>query len=127
MPSVLFFQRQGYALSLFIDFQDPNLHLLPNLDYLGGVFDVTVCQLTDVDETVLVHPYIGEGPEFGDIGDDRRQQHAGLQVFDAVYPFSKLERGKGLPGIAAGFGWLIRSATSLESRMLTARCSSLNA
>ena len=102
--SVLFFERQGDTLSLPVDIEDTHLNLLADLDNLGRISDESICQLADMDQAILMYPDIGEGPEFGDIGDDRRQQHAGTQVGKVMNSLGKLELDKGLSGIATGSG-----------------------
>jgi hypothetical protein len=56
-----------------------------------------------VDQAVLVDADVGEGPEAGDIGDDRRQHHARPQVLETMDAGGIAELDEGCAGVTARF------------------------
>ena len=72
--------RKGDALALQIDISHTHHHMVVELHHLVGVAYVSVCQLGDMHQTVIVDTYIDKGAEIGDVGHDARHHHAHLQV-----------------------------------------------
>ena len=69
----------------------------------GGVGDVFIGQLTDVDESVLMDTDVNEGSEIGDICHNSRQFHAFVQVFNGLNTGVELEGFNLFAGVTAGF------------------------
>ena len=63
-----------------------------DVQLVGGVLYVPVGDLTDVDQSVLVHADIDKGPELGDIGNQSGQPHPRLKVINAVDPLAEGEQ-----------------------------------
>ena len=76
---------QRDALATEVDSDDAYTYMLVQADNLSGVGDVTVCQLGDVDKTVLMDTNVDEGSEVGDVGHDAWQLHAFAQVVDGLH------------------------------------------
>src|SRR5690606_8306350 len=104
--SVLRFHREADPVSLFIHFSNRYHHLLLYLNQLIGVFYVTISQLAEVHQSVLMYADIHEGTEVGDICHDTRQPHANTEVGNGVYTFGKRKRLELLPRIPSGFSQL---------------------
>ena len=59
------------------------MDMLVEMYHLVGVGHPTVGQLRDVHQSVLMNSHIDKGAKGGNVGDDARQHHPLLQVFDA--------------------------------------------
>ena len=70
------FHGKRDALAAEVDGNDTDTNVLVEVHDTGGVGDVFVGQLTDVDESVLVNADVDEGSEVGDICHNARQFHA---------------------------------------------------
>jgi hypothetical protein len=71
---------ESNALGFGIGIQDLDLDDLARLDGLGRIFDVTVGELADVDQAVLMKADVDEGPKLSDVGDYSFEDHARLDV-----------------------------------------------
>ena len=75
-----FFHRQRDTFQFRFGLEDPDRHDLTDPDDLPRVGDVTVGQLGNMDEAVLVDADVDEGAEVRDVGHDALQPHAGHEV-----------------------------------------------
>ena len=69
------------SLPCQVDFQHGDLDPLMDLHHIRSLFHEAVGELTDMHQAVLMHADVHECPEGGDVGDDARQRHAGLEIF----------------------------------------------
>ena len=98
---------QRDALATEVDANDADADMLMQADNLSGVGDVTVGQLGNVDESVLMNTDIDEGSEVGDVGDDARQLHAFAQVVNGLHAGVELELLNLFARVAPGFLQLV--------------------
>ena len=70
------FHGKRDAVTAEVDGNDTDTDVLVEVYDAGGVGDIFVGQLADVDESVLVYTDIDEGSEVGDICHNARQFHA---------------------------------------------------
>ena len=80
---------------------------MADFDNIGGIADILIGELADVDEAILVNPEVHEGTKSRHVGDDPGQLHSNMQVRWLVDAFGKLNRFELFAGIAAGPGQLI--------------------
>ena len=65
--------------------------MLVEVDNLVGVVDTTIGHLANMHQTVLMHTDVDKSAESCDIGDNARQHHAFLDIFDACDVLVELE------------------------------------
>jgi hypothetical protein len=93
---------EGNALGLQIESQHLHLHRLTHAEGIGGVLHVTVGDLGEMHETVLMDAHIHEGAEVSHVRDDALELHADLQVAGLVHALAELDDLELVPGIATG-------------------------
>ena len=94
-------ERECDAFAGEVDFHHGRLYLLAGFEEVGGIFDKLVADLADMDEAVLMDPYIDEGSEGGDIRHDARELEARLEILHFLDSLGKAEGLELLSRIAA--------------------------
>ena len=88
--------------------EDSYCYLLMNLHYIVRILDKPIGELADVNEPILMHTYVNEGPEGGDIGDDSGKLHPDSHVSNL---FNSLGEGE-------DFELLARVPSGLSSSLM---------
>ena len=101
------FHGKGNPVAREIDFHDGDLHALADFHDLAGIADEVIRKVADVDEAILMHADIHEGPEGGDVGDDAGQFHPDGEVGRFLDALGEIEGLEGFAGVAAGLGKLV--------------------
>jgi hypothetical protein len=96
--------REGNAFSGQVHFRHGDHDFLLHLDHLSRIFDETVAELADVDQSILVNADVHKGAEGRHVGDYTRQLHARFQVLHFLHPSLECEHFKLLPRITARVG-----------------------
>src|SRR5262245_54040240 len=95
--------RQGDLVLFQVHFEHSHRDAVAGADHVARVFDESVAEPRDVDESVLMHADVDEGAEVGHVCDDARTGHSGLQVFDLVNVFAVGEGRELFARVAARF------------------------
>ena len=86
------------STSTHLDFGD-----IADGDDLAGIADVTVRQLGNMDQGILMHTDVDKRTEMGDVRDNAFKHHPGLQILDRVDASVELDRAEFAAGIASRF------------------------
>ena len=98
-------ESDAFTGQVYLGHRHPNL--LTHLHHLGRILHEAVCQLTDVNQSILVHTDIHKRSEGRHIGHDTRQLHTWLKVFEFLNTLLKSEHLEALARIASGPGQLL--------------------
>ena len=93
---------ESNAFGFGIGTQDLDLDDLTRLDCLGRIFDVSVGELADMDQAVLMNADVDEGPKLSDVGDYSFENHAGLDVGEFADGLGEIWGDEQVAWVAAG-------------------------
>src|SRR5574341_539587 len=83
--------RQRDLVLLQVDFEHADGDAVAGADHFARVFDKTVTEPRNVDQSVLMHADVNDRAEISHVGDDARTGHSRSQVFDFVNVFAVSE------------------------------------
>ena len=78
------FAGQADSFAVGVDFQHFDAHDVAHRDHLGRVVDVSIVELRDVNQTILVDAQVDECPELGHVGDAPFQFQVGAEILDGL-------------------------------------------
>ena len=88
------FEREAYALFLYVHAYYHRLYLLTYFEHVGRMFYIAVGYLRYVNEAVLMYAYIHECAEVDYVADGTVDHHSYLQIFNAHDVLAELGCGK---------------------------------
>ena len=84
-------ELEGYAATLFIDFEHFDHDLLLDMDNLSGILDEMVGHMGDMDQAFHLDSHIDEAAELGDVGHYAGDFHSFTKVIERVEMFVETE------------------------------------
>ena len=87
--------------------------MLMERDYCVRVFDKFISHLRHVDEPLGVDTYIDKGTKIGDVGDNTREHHPNLNIFQLLYLVGESKLLKFFAWVAS---WLVELLADVLKR-----------